>query len=102
MEYRKSGYSKKFFEAHRAEITLHKEAKNAFDQLGVKKLPKIKDLSAEYAQVLAEKKATYAEYRVARSEMQEYQKARHNVEVFFVMQQNQEEQERRGQQAQDR
>jgi len=102
VEYRKSGYSKKFFEAHRAEITLHKEAKNAFDQLGLKKLPKVKDLTAEYAQVLAEKKATYAEYRIARSEMQEYQKARHNVEVFFEMQQNQEEQERREQQAQDR
>ena len=28
--YRKSGYSKKFFEAHRDEITLHKAAKEAF------------------------------------------------------------------------
>ncbi|MCC8081461.1 MAG: relaxase, partial [Lachnospiraceae bacterium] len=71
-------------------------------QLGVKKLPKVKDLSAEYAQVLAEKKATYAEYRTARSEMQEYQKARHNVEVFFEMQQKEEEQERRERQAQPR
>ncbi|MCD8067992.1 MAG: hypothetical protein LUE87_03730 [Lachnospiraceae bacterium] len=60
----------------------------------MKKLPKVKDLSAEYAQVLAEKKATYAEYRTARSEMQEYQKARHNVEVFSEMQQEQEEQNR--------
>ena len=70
---------------------LHKETKNAFDQLGVKKLPKVKDLSAEYAQVLTKKKATYAEYRAARFEMQEYQKARHNVEVFFEMQQEQKE-----------
>ena len=78
------------------------DGKNAFDQLVVKKLPKVKDLSAEYAQVLTEKKSIYAEYRTARSEMQEYQKARHNVEVFFEMHQRQEEQERRGQQAQDR
>ncbi|MCD8154538.1 MAG: hypothetical protein LUF78_07635 [Clostridiales bacterium] len=63
---------------------------------------KVKDLSAKCAQVLAKKKATYAEYRVARSEMQEYQKARHNVEVFFEMQQKEEEQERREQQAQNR
>ncbi|MCD8125381.1 MAG: 4Fe-4S binding protein [Lachnospiraceae bacterium] len=34
--------------------------------------------------------------------MQEYQKARYNVEAFFEMQQKEEEQERREQQAQDR
>ena len=37
--YRKAGYSKKFFEAHREELTLHKAAKQAFDELGVKKFP---------------------------------------------------------------
>jgi len=73
-----STQTKKFFEAHRAEITLHKEAKNAFDQLGVKKLPEVKDLSAEYAQVLAEKKAAYAEYRAARSEI-----SRHFFSIFL-------------------
>ena len=41
-EYRKAGYSKKFFEAHREEITLHKAAKQAFDELGVKKVPKVR------------------------------------------------------------
>ncbi len=81
--YRKSGYSKKFFESHREELTLHKAAKDAFDQLGVKKLPRVKDLSIEYAEVLAEKKAAYADYRTAREEMREYQKARRNVEVFL-------------------
>lgn len=48
-EYRKAGYSKKFLEAHREEITLHKAAKAAFDELGVKKLLKVKELSIEYA-----------------------------------------------------
>lgn len=83
--YRKSGYSKKFFETHREQITLHKAAKEAFDQLGVKKLPRIKDLNAEYAEVLASKKKAYAEYRAACSEMQEYVKARKNVEQFFAL-----------------
>ncbi len=41
-EYRKAGYSNQFFEAHREEITLHKAAKQAFDELGVKKIPKVK------------------------------------------------------------
>mgnify|MGYP004521422021 FL=1 len=56
-EYRKAGYSKKFLETHREEITLHKAAKAAFDELGVKKLPKVKELSIEYAEVLTAKKA---------------------------------------------
>ena len=55
-EYRKAGYSKRFFEAHREELTLHKAAKAAFDELGVKKIPKVKDLSAEYSEILSKKK----------------------------------------------
>ena len=35
--YRKSGYSKKFLEAHREEITLHKAAKAAFDEARIAK-----------------------------------------------------------------
>ena len=54
-EHRKSGYGKKFLEAHREKIALHRAAKKAFDKLGVKKIPKGKDLSAAYAQVLAPK-----------------------------------------------
>ena len=47
--YRKTGYSKKFREEHEEEILLHQAAKNAFDDMGVKKLPKVKELQAEYA-----------------------------------------------------
>ena len=35
--YRKAGYSKKFREEHEEEILLHQAAKNAFDEMGVKK-----------------------------------------------------------------
>lgn len=49
--YRKAGYSKKFLEAHREEITLHKAAKAAFDEAGLKKLPKVKDLNEEYTMI---------------------------------------------------
>lgn len=85
--YRKAGYSKKFFEAHREEITLHKAAKEAFDQLGVKKLPTIRELNTEYAEVLNKKKQAYREYRAVRSEMQEYLRAQKNVEQFFALEQ---------------
>ena len=61
--YRKSGYSKKFFEAHRDEITLHKAAKEAFSKLPDGKIPKVKDLNEEFVRLLSEKKATYSEYK---------------------------------------
>ena len=82
--YRKSGYSKKFLEAHREQITLHKAAKAAFDEASLKKLPKVKELDAEYAALLSHKKAAYPAYRKARDEMQELKKAQKNVELFFA------------------
>ena len=81
--YRKSGYSKAFLEAHREEITLHKAAKAAFDEAGLQKLPKVKELDAEFAELLTKKKASYPDYRKARNEMQELVRAQKNVERFF-------------------
>ena len=77
--YRKAGYSKKFLAEHEREIMLHKAAKKAFDELGIKKLPTVKSLQAEYSTLLADKKSTYAGYRKARDEMQNLQMARANV-----------------------
>ncbi len=82
--YRKAGYSKSFLDTHREEITLHKAAKTAFDEAGLKKLPKAKDLSIEYAELLKKKKEAYPDYRKARNEMQELVRARKNVERFFA------------------
>lgn len=55
--YRKAGYSKKYLAEHESEIILHKAAKKAFDELGLKKLPTVKTLQTEYAALLAEKKS---------------------------------------------
>ena len=82
--YRKAGYSKAFWEAHREEITLHKAAKAAFDEAGLQKLPKVKELDAEFAELLTKKKAAYPDYRKARNEMQELVRAQKNVERFFA------------------
>lgn len=94
-EYRKAGYSKKFLEAHREEITIHKAAKAAFDELGVRKLPRVKDLSIEYAEVLAAKKQTYAEYRLARNDAQELLIAQQNVASLYDAERKEEEQKLR-------
>ena len=86
--YRKSGYSKRFLESHRAEITLHKAAKAAFNEADLKKLPKVKELDAEYSKLLTDKKAAYPDYRKAKDEMQELLRAQRNVELFFAEEKN--------------
>jgi len=86
--YRKAGYSKRFLENHRAEITLHKAAKVAFDDAKLKKLPKVKELDAEYSKLLTDKKAAYPDYRKAKDEMQELLRAQRNVELFFAEEKN--------------
>ena len=93
-EYRKAGYSKKFLKAHREEITLHKAAKAAFDELGVKKLPKVKELSIEYAEVLTAKKQAYAEYRQVKNEAQELLIAQRNIASLYDAERKEEEQKR--------
>ena len=89
--YRKAGYSKKFLDTHREEITLHKAAKATFDETGLKKLPKVKALNAAYSDLLTQKKAAYPDYRKAREEMQELVKAQKNVrfcQIRFIFTKN--------------
>ena len=90
VDYRKSGYSKQFFEAHREEILLHKAAKEVFGQLDGN-IPKIKDLNQEYAELLQKKKEAYSEYRTIKEENRELQMAKHNLERFL----NQQEEEQK-------
>lgn len=78
--YRKSGYSKKFLSAHEEEILIHKAAKKTFDDLKMKKLPKVKNLNSEYTKVLEEKKKAYSEYHKYRTQMKDILTAKSNVD----------------------
>ena len=101
--YRKAGYSKKFLAEHESEITIHMAAKSYFDGLGFKKLPTIKALNTEYAELLAEKKAAYADYRKAREEMKELLTAKANIDRILELDKEQEEaNERREKEAEQR
>ena len=100
--YRKAGYSRKFFEAHREEITIHKAAKKAFDELGVKRIPRVKDLNAEYARLMAEKKQTFAEYRKARDEVKEYLIVQENIASLYEAERRENDADRKRQQEQER
>ena len=60
-----------------------KAAKKAFDELGIGKLPTVRNLQDEYAELLKQKKAAYAEYRTARDEMKELLIHKANVEQIL-------------------
>lgn len=81
--YRKSGYSKMFYEAHTEEIILHKAAKDAFEEMQVDKLPTVKQLNQEFNEVLMAKKQDYDEYRRLKNELRELQIAKKNMEVVL-------------------
>ena len=71
--------------------------------LGDKKKPSIKALNTEYAELLAEKKAAYAEYRKAREEMKELLTAKANIDRILELDKEQEEaNERREKEAEQR
>lgn len=78
--YRKSGYSKKFLAENESDILLHKAAKKTFDEMGLKKLPTIKNLQSEYSTLIEEKKKLYSEYRQARDEMRQILTAKANID----------------------
>ena len=81
--YKASGYSKRYYAEHEQEILLHRAAKKAFNDLGLKKLPTVKALQAEYAALLAEKRAAYPSYREARAEMKKLLTCRANAEAIL-------------------
>jgi len=81
--YRKSGYSKKYLAEHEADILIHKAAKKAFDELKLDKLPSIKRLNSEYAELLSAKKASYAEYIKLQKEVREMLLHKQNYEYIL-------------------
>ena len=81
--YKASGFSKVYFESHRQALTLHKAAKEAFNERNLKKLPRIRDLNAEYAQLLERKKKNYAEYRQQKAQIQDWLMAQKIVSVML-------------------
>lgn len=90
--YRKSGYSKKYYETHREELELRKAAKEFFDEHGYKHLPKVKDLNVEFASIIEEKKKAYAEYREVKESMKDFLIAKQNIEAMMKSEEREEKQ----------
>ena len=83
VDYRKNGYSQKYFAANEADILLHKAAKKAFDEMGLKKLPTVANLNNEYAKLLAEKKKLYADYRIMNADMKTLLVTKRNIDQLL-------------------
>ena len=81
--YKKSRHKKEFLAEHGAEIARHEAAKKAFDALDGKPIPKVAQLSEQYATLLAEKQERYAEYKALRQDMIAYRAAKQNVDKIL-------------------
>lgn len=81
--YRKDRNREGFYKQHQDEIEKHEAAKAAFEALNGKKIPKVAELSKEYAMLLEEKKKCYEEYREAREDMIAYGTAKQNVDKIL-------------------
>ena len=81
--YKKSRHKKEFLAEHGDEIAKHEAAKKAFDALGGKPIPKVAQLSEQYAALLAEKQEQYAEYKALRQDMIAYRTAKQNVDKIL-------------------
>lgn len=83
-----------FFEKHREQIVLHKDAKKAFDECELQKLPTTKELNKEYYELMNDKKQMYSQYYKLKNEMQELMKVKKNMEMFLSEEEKTEERER--------
>lgn len=89
--YKKSRHKKEFRAVHGEEIAQHEAAKKAFDELGGKPIPKVAQLSREYAALLVEKQAVYETYKACRQEMIDLRTAKQNVERILELNQQKEQ-----------
>ena len=92
--YKKSRHKKEFLAEHGDEIAKHEAAKKSFDALGGKPIPKVAQLSEQYAALLAEKQEQYAEYKALRQDMIAYRTAKQNVDKILGLVPEDQEQNR--------
>ncbi len=86
-----------FRAAHETDLLLHEAAKRAFDAQGVKKLPTVKALQAEYSALLDKKKTAYEDYKRLRQENQELQAAKSNVDSLLNIQKEEHQEKEKNQ-----
>ena len=68
--------------------------KKAFDELGVKKLPTVKSLQVEFAELLSAKKTAYADLKKVRDEMRELSIRKANYEELRDLEEREDRKEK--------
>lgn len=82
-QYRRSGDKEKFMRGHESEIILFETAARELKRLGAVPLPTTESMKAELAALNAKKEKLLAEYKTARSEAQEYETIKQNVDTLL-------------------
>lgn len=82
-QYRRSGDKEKFMRGHESEIILFEAAARELKRLGAVPLPTTESMKAELAALNAKKEKLLAEYKTARSEAQEYETIKKNVDTLL-------------------
>ena len=92
--YKASRDKEKFLRGHESEIILFEAAARELKRLGAVPLPTTKSMKTELANLNAEKERLLAEYKAARTEAQEYDTVKQNVDALLAVPKEQEQQRR--------
>ena len=90
--YRKSGDKEKFLRGHESEIILFEATARELKRLGAVPLPATESMKTELTNLAAERERLLAEYKTARSEAQEYETVKQNVDALLTVPKEQEQQ----------
>ena len=92
--YRQSRDKEKFLRGHESEIILFEAAAKELKKLGAVPVPSAERMEKELSALTERKDSLLAEYRTARSEVQEYETIKQNVDALLSVPKEQEQQRR--------
>lgn len=93
-QYRQSRDKEKFLRGHESEIILFEAAAKELKRMGAVPLPSTESTKTELAALAKKKDSLLAEYKSARSEAQEYETIKRNVDALLSVPKEQEQQRR--------
>ena len=81
--YRKAKNKGRYRADHEQAIILHEASTKALQTAGIKKLPNLTALQAEYEQIQAQKEALYADYGKLKKQVKEYDVIKRNIDSIL-------------------
>ena len=93
--YRQSRDKEKFLRGHESEIILFEASARELKRMGAVPLPPTESMKTELATLAGKKDTLLAEYRAARSQAQEYETIKKNVDTLLSVPKEQEQEQQR-------